>query len=429
LLALPRLAGANLTPLLALPRLTDTNLTPLLALPRLTDMNLTPLLALPRLTDMNLTLLLALPRLTDTNLTQLLALPRLTDTKLTPLLALPRLAGANLTPRINICEQLAHMDTFRKIFRILRWQIAQRLTRIAEFLHVFSRQLLGIIKDIWPKRLHKLGTRELAFFERITSFATTGPVEIVQNILVVLDTISVFFSVLLSVFLYEEGFAEYSSGFLAKNMLAFTLLYLAILLPILPRVNTPALHYVAPLAAVCLGTVLYFPLMILIGQLEHLSKIIPIINIFVCAFLMVLHRCLTWYCVSMLASRHIDESVGYPAEKAVLVGTYDSVRDFFADGHFILYKEFDIVAVVTEKNYSSGSTINNVPIIGFLGSFPNLLMRNRVESYFKCILVISEGIGLPNLKKIEYLAGRASVPLLQIFVDHGSSKKGRFANI
>lgn len=251
------------------------------------------------------------------------------------------------------------------------------------------------------------------------------------------DSFIAFFSLSFSAWLLEDGFAEYSSGFLVKNMLVFALVTTACFLVLHThrqasqlslRTDMPALTVAAVLA-----TALFYPLMQLLGQLEQFSNPTPFLNMLVLLGAWAVPR----VCAERARSRHFSLSwrwrpheslrrrnktaLDYVAEpvpisahamEVLLVGELSALDAFFTHSASA-YPDFRPVAIVTTKPQDFGIYVHNVPVLGDLPSL-DAVLETHTDLGFQYVLVVPDGITSNTINAIAEASRRSGTPVLRL---------------
>lgn len=245
----------------------------------------------------------------------------------------------------------------------------------------------------------------------------------------VMDSLVAFFSLYGTVLLCEEDVGEYSSGFLVKNMLVFVCLFVSIALVL----GTPKLvaklrvrsDYIALAIAWITTTAIFYPLMYLMGQLESLSMMTPVFNVFMGLALSSLPRVFAEKLKRPTLLKHNWISfrlgrLGSTAAKphlaqieVLLVGEYPDIEQFFTWNASSSYKEFIPVAIVTPQADDFGRYIHDVPVIGSFSAMSSILTDQEALG-FQYIFIVGGLMSDKNLRTIEENAQRANIPVLRV---------------
>ncbi|MDR1908167.1 MAG: hypothetical protein LBQ43_04900 [Holosporales bacterium] len=144
---------------------------------------------------------------------------------------------------------------------------------------------------------------------------------IMQDAFFLIDLLSVFFSLCISAFLFEADFPNYSSEFLAKNMIVFTLICEAMF--ILFRsyksekdlTNTRVffknflLKFITP---IMVSGCVYFPFMLLLSKFEQFSLFMPALNVLLCSALLSAPRVAFRYIITQASLQPPSQRVRLP---------------------------------------------------------------------------------------------------------------------
>lgn len=248
-----------------------------------------------------------------------------------------------------------------------------------------------------------------------------------QNILFLLDVLTLFFSLLISATLFESEFSEYSSGFLIKNMTVFMLTTLAVFLGFNVYRSEKIYKNFHPFIPslflyVLIGTILYYPFMLLLGQLEHFSLWTPISNIFVSIFFLFISRLIVIYIKIQYATSKDLQKTQKPL-KVLLVGTLNEIDIFFKSLEYKNYQHLDPIAIVTTNTLDFGRYINNIPIIGAIDSLNDLINSNKITPSFQYIFIIGAFLPQKTIYKLIQIAQESHIPVLTLMRSYSSQKK------
>jgi hypothetical protein len=235
---------------------------------------------------------------------------------------------------------------------------ARVLALLWSFLKSFSSELGGYFANLCAKnqKWRCFSTLHEAFFT--------------------LDSAIAFFSLYATAFLFEDGFSEYSSGFLAKNMLVFLLLSTSSFV----FLKTQAFAFyenarkeLAPLfVAIALSTAAYYPLMLLMGQLESFSLMTPFLNLFVCVALLLGARFALISIKGLWKSQEAPPAIKQKVAKrrgqatlpirSLIIGDIVDIHAFLTDGNGSIRDRFEVVAIVANPPENFGKHMSGIPI-------------------------------------------------------------------
>lgn len=221
------------------------------------------------------------------------------------------------------------------------------------------------------------------------------------------DIIITFFSMYITSFFFEDDFFEYSSGFLLKNMIVFSLVTTGCFVGLKTHLSTlyvSARDDLSPLfVAIFISTLIYYPLMILMGQLESLSIATPFLNLFVCILILSIPRKI----VTMLRNYRTESESNLI--RTLLIGDTDHINLFIENKSKNIYKKFKPVAIITNNNKSNLKTIN-IPILS------NVKKVEDIYDYcndFDAIFTIGT-LNDEIMKKVQYFCSNNNKPLMKI---------------
>jgi O-antigen biosynthesis protein WbqV len=202
---------------------------------------------------------------------------------------------------------------------------------------------------------------------------------ILPNGILVFDSLMAFLSLFFALYLrIGDEFLDYTPGFILKNMVVFSLVNISVFSwmqthKVIWRYMT--LEDIVPITmAVLLGSVLFFPLMILLGQQESLPSSMPIINALVLIFLL----CLPRFTYRIIYDYHIRQrrrELGVVSLPTVLIGHDETTEAFLREMLFSPEVPYAALGLVTPDIEDRGRSIHGVPILGSIDEL-DLVIRN-----------------------------------------------------
>ncbi|MDR0633070.1 MAG: hypothetical protein LBF84_02930 [Holosporales bacterium] len=306
------------------------------------------------------------------------------------------------------CSLVAEKIT--TIGKVLLAYCARWLAAFFSFLRCFSAEVAAYLFWLFSKKK-----------EQATFFSQPIP----QELSFTLDSIVAFFSVFTTAFLFEDEFFEYSSGFLVKNMLVFLLLSTGSF--IFLKTHTTAFYKdarkeLAPLfVAITLSTAMYYPLMLLMGQLESFSLTTPILNIFVCMALL--------YGARFVA---LSAKTAWPASannayliKSLIIGDIFDVRSFLTNGEGTVRNQFEIVAIVAKRPKNFDTHVNGIPIVNNIGELHESHGIDFMNNLDAILTINGSNVFLLKLRKFCSLYKKSLFEISS--ANHGNSGRSKKA--
>ncbi|GHS90947.1 hypothetical protein AGMMS49949_00520 [Alphaproteobacteria bacterium] len=277
------------------------------------------------------------------------------------------------------------------------------------------QHLASLVQKIGPL-VKKLGTLVRTFWKENFAEKKVSST-FLQDLSFLLDFCFIFFSLLLSSFLLESDFSEYSSGFLVKNMIVFTLTVASFSLFF--QSSSPAFlsskATIRSFSTVLCGTGVYGCFLPFLGQIEHFSWYTPLFNIFICTGLMALPRFFL-----LFFSKKKEDLVLTPLPpepsvwKVLLVGAFSDVEAFWIDKNFRHYPAFDPVAIITLTPFDFGRHIGGIPVVGTVNTLEDFLKRKAGRPTIEGLLIVSDSLSPHILQTIERKADAEKISILTV---------------
>jgi FlaA1/EpsC-like NDP-sugar epimerase len=157
----------------------------------------------------------------------------------------------------------------------------------------------------------------------------------------------------------------------------------------------------APLfVAIALSTTLYYPLMLLMGQLESFSLITPFFNLFVCVALLFGAR----FAVLSIRTLWENQAAPHTSSRAIspvrslLIGDISDIHAFLTD-HSSICNRFEIVAIVAKPHENFGKHINGIPIAADIKALHESHDINFMDDLDAVLTINGSNAFLPKLRR------------------------------
>ncbi|MDR3285452.1 MAG: hypothetical protein LBS83_02075 [Holosporales bacterium] len=203
-----------------------------------------------------------------------------------------------------------------------------------------------------------------------------------QGITFSIDCIISFFSLCITTFIFDTNFFEYSSGFLIKNMFVFFLTSTGTFIVFKTYITAPGKNAKEEtpylFLALTLSTLIFYPLMFLLGQLESFSISTPVLNLFICTILLYFSR----KALISAKSLSIFEFFAKTNREVLIIGNSDEVRIFLKNNKTVFLKRFNNVIIIA-NDWRDSNTEFNLDDLYFLISKNNIIRKNHLQSDFK----------------------------------------------
>jgi FlaA1/EpsC-like NDP-sugar epimerase len=236
------------------------------------------------------------------------------------------------------------------------------------------------------------------------------------------DVFLLFFSLVCSAFCFETDFKEYSSGFLFKNMVVYTLTVAAylILLPV-PSRFWDSKPNVRLITALILGTTTYSGFLSFLGKIEQFSWYTLLFNVFISFFLMKIPRSLAVIFFKELPLWEIHKDHPLSAQirpifqpeslwKVLIIGALSDIDEFFHNQQFRHYPAFSPIALITLDASECGQQIFGVSIVGALDTLDNIIKTQN--GAIQGLFVLADALQPIDLQQIEQIASDKNLPIL-----------------
>jgi O-antigen biosynthesis protein WbqV len=207
-----------------------------------------------------------------------------------------------------------------------------------------------------------------------------------------------------------DEFLDYTPTFILKNMVVFALVNISVFSwmqthKVLWRYMS--LEDIVPLAlAALLGSVLFFPLMVLLGQQESLPRSMPILNVLVLLFLL----CFPRFIYRFIHDYHIKQKRrerGIISIPALLIGQEDTAEAFLRSMLHSPDVPYTALGVVTPVPQDQGRAIHGVPILGSIDALDLIIRNLTADVTLPRYLIVTEAKLTPDERYIIAEAARA----------------------
>ncbi|MDR2464167.1 MAG: hypothetical protein LBD36_00920 [Holosporales bacterium] len=266
------------------------------------------------------------------------------------------------------------------------------------FIYSCSRLFAGMAKNVIEKRKNIFG-KTIELNKRKESSQQF----IKQEVLFLCDVCVIFFSLLALLSKYHFGQSIYSSGFLAKSTIVFTLLAVSTLSifnvygTLFQDINFRLFVRTITLP-IGISTILFLSLMPFLCQLECMSIFIPILNFFLCSFLLLIVRIVLPKLHNALNFKNKRKKANSSKMNTLIVGAFDDVKSFVECKQLQPYNDFQYIAIVTIDRFDFGKYINNIPVIGVVDSIQNLVEDG--QNFCQHVVIIGEPIDQAKVHKL-----------------------------
>lgn len=244
--------------------------------------------------------------------------------------------------------------------------------------------------------------------------------------LLLADLTFVFFSLLISAALCEPDFSAFSSGFLLKNMVVFTLVTASVFLLLRlyddphdlseawPKWLKPSWAPRALAIPLVCAWACALPFLRFLGQMERFSVITPVFNIFLQFLVMGGTRLFLDAWNEHKNQRRIRQaSTTAKQVRVLLVGTFQDLTTFLAGSQRQEMRNFNFLAAVTTSSLDCGRYISEVPVLGIVEDLPELLKpTGKKKQTFPYIVVVGRSLSWKTLQAVSRAANEAKVPVL-----------------
>lgn len=228
--------------------------------------------------------------------------------------------------------------------------------------------------------------------------------------ILVFDGLMAFLALFIALYLrIGDEFLDYTPTFILKNMVVFALVNVSVFAwmqthKVLWRYMN--LEDIVPLAlAALLGSVLFFPLMVLLGQQESLPHSMPILNVLVLLFLL----CFTRFIFRFIHDYHIKQKrreMGIASLPALLIGHEDTAETFLRGILHSPDAPYTALGVVTPSPQDQGRTIHGVPILGSIDALDLIICNVAADTTLPRYLIVTEAKLTPDERYIIAQAAR-----------------------
>lgn len=235
--------------------------------------------------------------------------------------------------------------------------------------------------------------------------------------IIVHDAFMAFFSLFLTLYLkIGDEFLNYTSEFLLKNIIVFTLVSLGVFTFFHTQKATWKHINIEDLSTLNLSILVsngfYFPLMILLAGDESFSKFVPLINVLVLVFLLNTPRLIVRLIHDqvILKKRNVRRILSIPV---LIIGDEDHSELYIRDIRFSDDSPYDPVGILTHTpTDEQGLSIHSVPILGTVNDFEAILPTLPVPP--RQIIIVDQNMEKAMLRNIAQMARKYQLATLRL---------------
>lgn len=274
------------------------------------------------------------------------------------------------------------------------------------------------------QQLIKFGINIIHYFKNFHASQTPPHLTSQQKIILTIDSLIAFFSLYFSAYVCEDEFSEYSSGFLLKNMLVFMMTTVSafLILETHKKASTyqARLDYIPLTIAMTISTVCYYPLMLLMGQLESFSNSTPVVNLFLSILLMCVPRLIAEIKINHAFVIHrpspssLSASAPFAKIDVLLVGTLADIELSFKNGTIQSYPDFTPVAIITPEPSDFGYYIHDIPVIGEISALHEIINSADSELKFHYVFIVGQALSESEIYSVSKIAQQVHIPLMRL---------------
>lgn len=228
------------------------------------------------------------------------------------------------------------------------------------------------------------------------------------------DVFVAFISLLLSLYIkIGDEFLDYSSEFLMKNFMVFLLVFIGIsTITQSHKMAWQVAHikdYGKIVSTAALSNFVFFPLMLLLSVDESFSKVIPVINLFILTFLLVIPR--------LLRKMYLDRPSKNSITRApiLLLGDSKNIDHFISEIPYIAVFPYSPIGLITTNNsVEEGQLIQNIPVIAHFKNIENIEnIIQELEQTVHYIMVVDESTSQTALQQFVKKAQKEKIIILK----------------